>query len=188
MGDIQVHKGIDEYLINSLSETAEKTGAHIDDRTKAYVVFLLRGQLQGRYWPDEPLAPHLARAMQRGIPPSLRKERFRMVGDVSLIFCGLWWMREDCRPHRASNIDFYLSIGPMAYRQVDDGAPFCELSRQFGLLADLLARMGLTGSGSSANEIVRLFRIWEQTHNMHAARILADHCVFVSSTRSSTPS
>jgi len=187
MGAIQVCAGMDEYLARALDETVERTGTPISTDAKAYVVFLLRSQLNGRHWPDEPLSPQLAAALQRHIRPSERRARFRTVGDTSLIFCGLWWMREEARPLRVSNLDFYLDIGPRAYRQLDD-RPFTELSQQFGALVDILARLHLTGSADSAEDIVRLFRIWQRTRSAHAARILADRGVFVTMTRTATPS
>ena len=187
MGAIQVCTGIDEYLARALDETVERTGTGISTDTKAYVVFLLRSQLNSRDWPDEPLSPRVAGAFERGLRPSERRARFRNVGDTSLIYCGLWWMREEGRALRVSNLDFYLDIGPLAYRQLDD-RPFTELSQQFGALVDILARMHLTGSTDSAEDIVRLFRIWERTRSAHAARILADRGVFVSMNHSLTPS
>jgi hypothetical protein len=178
---------MDEYLVSALDETVDRTGARISTDTRAYVMFLLRSQLNGRYWPDEMLSMRIAHAFQGGILPSERRARYREVGDAALILSGLWWMREEDRPRRSSNLDLYLEIGPLAYGQLRK-TPFAELSRQFGALVDVLVRMQMTGASDPAGDIVRLFRIWERTRSTHAARILADRGIFVSMIRSSTPS
>ncbi len=178
---------LDAYLTKSFAVIAERVHLEVSPSARVYVTALLGREVRGAHVPDEPLTYRLRKALDRGIGRAVRRMRFQEVGDASLVYCGLWWMRQE-RPLRPSNLDFYLGLGPMAYRQLDEDPLFAELGTRFGGIVDVLARMELTGDRGSADDVVRLFRLWERTHSIHAARILADRGLIVGIRRSETPS
>ncbi len=186
MEGISVHATLGEYLAQALSESSRTGGVRLDPNVRAYLLLLLNDEARGRHGaPSEALAPQLALAMQRRLPPMQRRLTLQMVGDTSLVHCGLWWMWHE-RPHRSDALDFYLDAGRFAYRQLREDPPFEELWLRFGVIVDVLARMGLTGAAGSMGDTLRLFRIWERTASEHAAKLLLERGVNVFA--KSTPS
>ena len=175
---LTVCTALDGYFAEALDGTLIRIGARLEPEVRTYVVLLLRQESIKQLPPTEPLAPRLAEALGSHLSYHQRREKFRVIGDASLVSCGLWWMWHE-RTRRADALDFYLDAGRFAYRQLDVVPLFGELAGAFGLLVDVLARMELTGSPGSMADVLRLFRIWERTHSDHAARILLERGINV---------
>lgn len=110
----------------------------------------------------------------------------REVGDMALIFSGLWWEHQ-FRPLRPSHAKFHIDLGRMAYRSVG-GVPFDELAANIGGIVDALIQLGTDHSLTTARDVLRLYLLWSDTHSPHAARALAAQGLLVMPFRAQTPS
>ncbi len=128
---------------------------------------------------DEPLAPILLRALERG--PAERVASLRWLGDSALFVAGFF---ADSFARRAVGVDYYAAMGGGAYgvlaeleRRRQMAGPFGELCEKFLAIADLLAEVSERVSLSNNRGLVRLYERWLCTGSRRMARLLAERGV-----------
>jgi hypothetical protein len=126
-----------------------------------------------------PLALQMAAAVDA--PLRERRRKLRDIGDTSLFVSGFWG---DSLADAAVDVDYYVEMGGSAYSELARGGSgwtgdpfgevFAELARGFvrfvGALAVVSQRVALPATNQ---DIVRLYRRWQQTHSPTAAAQLA---------------
>ncbi len=174
----------EQFFSDALGEALEKERVTVSACAHTYVVRLLVRQIDRGYHPDETLSDRFALAMQ-----AKQAERIRIlceVGDRALVVSGLWWEHQ-YRPLRASHAGLHIDLGRMAYRNVG-GVPFDELAQNIGGVVDALIRLGTDHSLRTAQDILRLYMLWQETRSPHAARALSAKGVMVVPVRTQAPS
>jgi hypothetical protein len=143
-----------------------------------YVVQLLTAYA-ARPIETTPLALRMAEAVDA--PLRERRLKLRDIGDTSLYVSGFWG---ESLTDAAVDIDYYVEMGGSAYGELARGGPgwtgdpfgdvFAELARGFvrfvGALSLVSRRVALPATNQ---DIVRLYRRWQQTRSQTAAAQLA---------------
>ena len=185
MALVQIAEHPFEFFLEALARALKAERVQVTPDAHIYVArLLLQTMTDGRH-PSETLGDRVARASEE-INPLQRQAILREVGDMALIFCGLWWEWE-FRPRRPSHAAYHLDLGRWAYRHLD-ADPFLEISEKFRGLVDALIRLGTEHSLATARDVMRLYRLWEETHSPHAAKALAGLGLIVGNSGSKIPS
>src|SRR6185503_18735464 len=113
--------------------------------------------------------------------PRERRQKLRAIGDTSLYVSGFWG---ESLEEAAVDVDYYVEMGGSAYSELARGGHgwtgdpyaevFGELAMNFvrfvGALAVVSRRMALP---ASSQDVVRLYRRWQQNRSATAAARLA---------------
>ncbi len=143
-----------------------------------YIVQLLASYAAHRI-EDKPLALRMLAAAEAPLPE--RRRQLRDIGDTSLYLSGFW------SEHLAGgpvDVDYYIGMGGSAYGELARGGTgwtgdpfsdvFGELAMNFvrfvGALALVSRRMAVPASNQ---DVVRLYRRWQETKSESAAARLA---------------
>jgi hypothetical protein len=143
-----------------------------------YVVQLLAGYAAHTI-ESTPLALRMADAAFAS--PRERRKKLRGIGDTSLYVSGFWG---ESLEEAAVDVDYYVEMGGSAYGELARGGPgwtgdpyavvFGELAENFarfvGALALVSRRMALP---ASAQDVLRLYRRWQNNRSATAAARLA---------------
>jgi len=173
-----------EFFRAALAEAMARERVSVESFTEYYLVRLLVGEVSNGHHPSETLGDVFANAL--GAKPAERQRLLRWVGDRALVFTGLWW-EHGFRPRRVSHARFHIDVGTAAYRTIG-GVPFEEMASKFEGIVDALARLGADTSLLSAQDVVRLYLLWEETRSAYAARILAERGLIPQRQNAGSPS
>ena len=153
------------YLVNLLNQFVSADNLYARDAS---------GQAK-----EEPLAVLIKEALES---PATSHQRlmFRHVGDVSLYTAG--YFRESLH-RKSAPLDYYISMGGQAYRQVAQRegetqlqVMYQELSEKFSAFVEVLSKVGEKTNFLAKNELdlMRLYEIWLKTKSERAAKALQE--------------
>ena len=125
--------------------------------------------------------PTLAFMVQEALDAQTRDEQarvFRNLGDVSLYTAGYF---QDSFERKLVDVDYYISMGRAAYRQVAnrldqsvDRALFEGLSSGFSGLVDILADVSDQTTPKTEKNLLRIYEVWMRTGSDRAAKQLQE--------------
>jgi len=143
-----------------------------------YIVQLLAGYAAHRI-EDTPLALRMLAATEAPLPE--RRRQLRNIGDTSLYLSGFW------NEHLAGgpvDVDYYIGMGGSAYSELARGGvgwtgdPFSDVFGELAVnFARFVAALTLISARmtrpASNQDVVRLYRRWQETKSRSAAARLA---------------
>lgn len=149
--------------------------------TAFYVVHLLAGFLRRPADDDDtPIAVRLAQALEAG--GVRQRVSLRQIGDHSLFISGFF---SDSLRRRLVDVDYYVSIGGMAYtalsrHEADAFSPvFAELATKFVGFVDVLSEVSeRTGCAASNADLLGLYEKWLGTGSARNGQRLLERGVF----------
>jgi hypothetical protein len=155
-------------LVNEAQNAAD---TRLDEDLESYLVFLLmrfvgQPQLTSRVLALEYLEGLLAMGRQR-------RERLRDVGDVCLLYSGLF---PQMATRRRVRISYYVDLGRAAYRELgqklESGRFYVHLAQAFVSLMDVMQAMRALQNRGPALHPLEAFELWEDTGSASARRTL----------------
>lgn len=104
-------------------------------------------------------------------------EKFRTVGDLSLIVAGIWWQS---LLRKSVDVDYYIDLGSDSYQKVSETSSgdlsdlFEELAQNFRNIVNILAETTrcISEANMSNRDILRMYEVWLRTHNKFIAEKL----------------
>lgn len=101
-------------------------------------------------------------------------EKFRTVGDLSLIVSGIWWQS---LLRKLVDVDYYIDLGIHSYQKVSETSPgntsdlFEELATNFRNIVNILIETTrcISEANMSDRDILRMYEVWLKTHNKFIA-------------------
>jgi hypothetical protein len=107
-----------------------------------------------------------------------RSAAFRHLGDVALYVAGFF---QDSLNRKLVDVDYYIDMGKMAYRQVSVHSEeenlrqlYQELAEGFGSFVDVLAEVSERTSHRNEQDLLRTYEIWLRTRSERAAKTLQE--------------
>jgi hypothetical protein len=169
---------IEAFFHDEVDKAFRDEGLPSGTLVEHYIVQLLSAYA-ARPIETTPLALRMAAAVDA--PPRERRRKLRDIGDTSLYVSGFWG---DSLADAAVDLDYYVEMGGSAYSELARGGPgwtgdpygdvFGALARDFtrfvGALALVSRRVAIP---TSNQDIVRLYRRWQETRSRSAAAQLA---------------
>jgi hypothetical protein len=169
---------IEAFFHDEVDKAFRDEGLPAGTLVEHYIVQLLTAYA-ARPIESTPLALRMAAAVDA--PLRERRRKLRDIGDTSLYVSGFWG---DSLTDAAVDIDYYVEMGGSAYGELARGGPgwtgdpfgdvFAELAQGFvrfvGALALVSRRVALPATNQ---DIVRLYRRWQETRSQSAAAQLA---------------
>ncbi|TAL62136.1 MAG: hypothetical protein EPN84_06955 [Legionella sp.] len=125
-----------------VNEAQASTRLVLPENTESYLVFLLMRFTQGPQLIESIIALDFLESVDK--PRHLQKERFRDIGDKSLLFCGLF---PGIAERRNVKLSYFSDMGKAAYLTVGElqdnemAALYFQLSEQFITLQQILQAM-----------------------------------------------
>jgi hypothetical protein len=178
---------LQEFFLESVTQSMRRQGVSADDSTAHYVVSLLTLFSRSEALYDEiesrpalkPLALMLVDAVEAASPGE-RAFALQRLGDVSLFVAGFF---ADSLADKIVDIDYYISMGGGAYRSLSleiertprgsaFGPVFGELSAKFKDFVDVLADIRADARGTAERDVLRLYDLWLRTGSARAERLL----------------
>jgi hypothetical protein len=177
---LQRAKNLMEFFREKVHWVRRRQNIQLTEMTEFYVVNLLSEAIDSRKMiSDEPLALMVGRALSA--PNETERFRiFKQVGDRSLYISGFFG---ESLARRAIDLDYFISMGELAYRFVSSMAEerrrsspelFAELSEKFAPLVDLLSEISESTGITSDTEILRLYERWLQTKSDRLLHLLSE--------------
>jgi len=178
---------VHDYFRDQLCTSLHRQKVDVDESTQAYLINLLGAFMDPRQLfvdtPDglelRPLAFHYADAVNA---PTIERRNLALkkLGDVALFISGLF---AGSLNRKLVDIDYYIAMGGMAYRDLHDllrmrfdapdyGPLFGELAEKFARLVDVLAEVSDASNLGSHHDVLRLYEVWLRTGSEHARRRL----------------
>jgi len=179
-----------EYFKELVDGALEHQGLVANELTSYYVVHLLTGFIErrtGEHPDDEPLGIRLSRALESG--GFEQRATLKQVGDVSLFVSGFF---ADSLRHKLVDVDYYASIGGVAYQalsryETDTFSPvFAELAAKFVAFVDVLSEVSERSSCASNTDLLRLYERWLKTGSRHSGQLLVQRGVVPNASLKST--
>ena len=175
---MDLERSVEAFFRDEVGRALRAEGLSPGLMVEHYVVQLLAGYA-ARTIESTPLALRMADAVDA--PPRERRKKLRGIGDTSLYVSGFW---ADSLADKLVDVDYYIELGGSAYGELARGGPgwtgdpfaevFGELAVNFvrfvGALALVSRRMALP---ASCQDVVRLYRRWQQNGSASAAARLA---------------
>lgn len=170
-----------EYFHEKVRKVRRRQKIELTEMAEFYLVHLLSDTVGTKDWVQgEPVALLYGRALEA--PDA--KEQFRLfkeVGDRSLYVSGFFG---DSLSRRSVDIDYFISMGGLAYNFVSAMAEskhrsnvhpeiFAELSEKFARLVDLLSEISESAGILSDQDVVRLYERWLKTKSNRLLKILS---------------
>ncbi len=177
------------FFHDSLQSAASNQGVEVAEATLWYLTNLLTTfsrseQLFDRTGNGQSLTPLVALYAWAAEAPSEaeRKLALQRLGDVALFISGLF-SGLFVRRRRLVDVDYYIAMGGSAYGYLSEksrgsvreqtlAAIFCQLSREFARLVDVLAEVGENAPGADNHDVLRLHQLWSQTGSVRLERKL----------------
>jgi hypothetical protein len=127
---------------------------------------------------EEPLALMVKEALEEPVPAA-QSARFRHIGDVSLYVGGYF---QDSLNRKLVDVDYYIDMGGVAYRQVAARcseeetlrAVYVELAEKFGSFIEVLAEVSEKTTPRTEKDLLRLYELWVRTRSERAAKALQE--------------
>lgn len=190
-------ESLETFFRGEVDQALRAEGLPAEGPTQPYLVNLLAAYaaqpIEGR-----PLGLQLLQSLQAS--PRERRSRLREIGDTSLFLSGFWG---DSLGGKLIDVDYYISLGGMAYAELAGGdAPereractgvpgrgraeplatgqvFNELATHFPRFVGVLMtiRHRTSARARSDRDIVRLYERWIRTRSGWAARRLVEEGV-----------
>jgi hypothetical protein len=155
---------VTEFFHEEVKEALRGQRVDADPTTEFYIVNLLV-EFTTTPATDDPLGVKLAEAQTQ--LPEARTKCLKLIGDTSLYMSGFF---ADALARKLVDVDYYMSIGGTAYRQlagtqpVNQMAPvYRELAARFAdfvaVLGDIRQRSSFAGGGN----LIKLYEEWRRT-------------------------
>jgi hypothetical protein len=146
--------------------------------TEFYLVHLLNRFVSTNSKLKEPLALMVKGAIEEPLPQA-KQQMFKHIGDISLYTAGYF---QDSLSGKSVDVDYYISMGGIAYRHVcartTDEAHrelYRELAERFAKFVDVLADISSKTAGpKTQTDLLRMYDLWLQTKSERAARALQE--------------
>ncbi|MGI9292179.1 MAG: hypothetical protein ACR2QG_13005 [Gammaproteobacteria bacterium] len=183
---------LQEFFRDSVDAALESNCLSVDNHTSHYVVNLLTlfSRSEELYESTEdglqlrPLAQMFSDAIDAETPEQ-RNTELRRLGDVSLFIAGFF---ADGLNESVVDLDYYIYMGGGAYQSLAlhvqgttrgkaFSSIFAELGHNFQPMVDVLNEVRLSASGSSDEDVLRLYQVWRKTGSERAARKLREQGV-----------
>lgn len=188
MGTAHVHRETAAEYFRSLVESAlDHQKVKAADLTSYYLVNLLCGYVQlgtaSAPLDDEPLALHLAKALESG--GEEQRARLRTLGDVSLFVSGFF---SDSLRRRVVDVDYYVSMGEYAYASLSRferdtfAGTFGELADRFPSFVDVLNEVSEQSGLTSSQDLLRMYERWLRTGSRRSGQQLAERGIVPNAT------
>lgn len=178
---------VQEYFRDQLCTSLHRQKVAVEESTQAYLINLLGAFTDPRQLfvdtPDGPDLRPLAFLYADVVnAPTLERRNLALkkLGDVALFISGLF---AGSLNRSLVDIDYYIAMGGMAYRDLHDllkmrfdapdyGPLFAELAVKFRVLVDVLAEVSEASHLGSQVDVLRLYEVWLRTGSDHARRRL----------------
>jgi hypothetical protein len=180
-------KNLQEFFLESVTQSMRRQGLEAGDCTSHYVVSLLTlfSRSEALYEDVDsrpglkPLALMLVDAVEAASPGE-RAFALQRLGDVSLFVAGFF---AESLADKIVDVDYYISMGGSAYQSLSReiertprgsvfGPVFGELSHKFKEFVDVLADIRAQAQGHPESDVLRLYEIWLRTRSQRAERLL----------------
>jgi hypothetical protein len=175
---MELESNVEVFFRDEVDRAFKKEGLSPGTMVEHYVVQLLAAYA-ARPIDSAPLALRMAAAVEA--PPRERRRRLRDIGDTSLYVSGFW---SESLEQTAVDVDYYVEMGGSAYGELARGGAawngdpyadvFGELAMNFARFVAALALVSRrTVVPASNQDILRLYRRWQETRSAAAAARLA---------------
>ena len=175
---MDVARTVEGFFHDEVDRAFRDEGLRSGTLVEHYIVQLLAAYA-GQRIEDTPIALRMMKANEA--PPPQRRRELRQIGDTSLYVSGFW------SEHLASgpvDVDYYIGMGGSAYGELARGGPgwtgdpfspvFEELAMNFVRFVSALALVSRRMAFPASNQdVVRLYRRWQETKSQTAAARLA---------------
>ena len=175
---MDVARNVEGFFHDELDRAFREKGLQPGTLVEHYIVQLLAGYA-AQPIEDTPIALRMLAATEAPLPQ--RRRKLREIGDTSLYVSGFW------NEHLASgpvDVEYYIGMGGSAYGELARGGagwtgdPFSsvfeELAVNFVRFVSALALVSRRMAFPASNQdVVRLYRRWQETKSASAAARLA---------------
>jgi hypothetical protein len=161
--DVTPHASVDEFFHDVVQDALEAVRLPVGEPTEWYLVGLL-GEFTRARITDQPLGLQLAEAPA---DPGERVRRLKQVGDTSLYVSGFF---AESLGRKLVDVDYYVSIGTSAYRQLAQRLGgsltevYGELAARFPAFVEVLAEVRRRVDFAGA-DITKLYEQWLRTRD-----------------------
>jgi hypothetical protein len=161
-----------------VNEAEDLFGCKLDSDLESYLVFLLQRYSNKPELVTSILAADYLQSLQLG--GQLRIEKLQVVGDVCLLFSGLF-------PERASKrhvtVSYFVELGQRAYNYLSllqqqrllTSRLYTSLQEHFVNLMDLLFSLRELGGEKQLLTLMQAEDLWRNTGSQYALKILCNH-------------
>jgi hypothetical protein len=161
-----------------VNEAEDLFGCKLDSDLESYLVFLLQRYSDKPELVTSILAADYLQSLQ--LHGQLRIEKLQIVGDVCLLFSGLF-------PGRASKrhvtVSYFVELGQRAYNYLSllqqqrllTSRLYASLQKHFVKLMDLLFSLRELGGEKQSLTLMQAEDLWRNTGSQYALKILRKH-------------
>lgn len=168
---IQICRKWDGFFKEALDEATNRQNSRLSQEAAFYLLGILIGNLKiDSSVENKSLAEKYNEALIGQFHGSDQADKFRVIGDYSLIMAGVWWQS---LLRKLVDVDYYINIGSRSYQKAGESGPrnlsdlFEELSENFNKLANILteATQCIASAKMSNSDILRMYEVWLRTQN-----------------------
>ncbi len=156
-----------------VSEAEQDYGCQLDETMQSYLVFTLMRFAKDQQLNSQALA--IDYLTSHKLPPSLRNEQLRSIGDQCLLVSGLFPQTAE---KRQVSVDYYVNVGRSAYHHISTVTQqgiaelYQQLAESFILLMDLLQT--IRQYSSPALQSIAAMELWHKTGSQAAFRQISE--------------
>lgn len=170
---VEICKRCDLFFKESLDNAIASQHLYISQEATFYLMgILILGVKKDPHSETESLAEKYLLAQY-----TEETEKFRIVGDLSLIVAGIWWQS---LLRKLVDVDYYIDLGSHSYQKVSEISSgdtfdlFEELAQNFRNIVNVLteATRCISEANMSNGNILRMYEVWLRTHNKFIAEKL----------------
>jgi hypothetical protein len=176
-------QNLEEFFHDQVCQIVDENQHEITDEAKIYMIHLLtsfssvenyfekdsRGDLK-----DKPLAIRWLESLLK--TPSKSYHSLKKIGDISLYTAGFF---SESVVRKLINLDYYFTMGHMAYQRLSNisnkkglSKLFDELGEKFPVMVDIISNVAYQTRSHSDQNILALFEKWQMTKSKHLQKIL----------------
>ena len=170
---IEICKKCDLFFKESLDNAMASQRLYISQEAVFYLMgILVLGMKKDPHSETESLAEKYLFAQY-----TEETEKFRAIGDLSLIVAGIWWQS---LLRKLVDVDYYINLGGHSYQKVSETGSgnlsdlFEELAQNFKNIVNILTETTRCISEANMNDrdILRMYEVWLRTNNKFIAEKL----------------
>lgn len=163
---IEIYKKCDLFFKESLDDAMASQRLHISQEAAFYLMgILVLGMKKDPHGETESLAEQYLLAQH-----TEETEKFRAIGDLSLIVAGIWWQN---LLRKLVDVDYYVDLGSHSYQKVSETSSgdladlFEELAQNFKSIVNILTETTrcISEANMSDSDILRMYEVWLRTQN-----------------------
>ncbi len=186
---MELVKNFDAFFVDEIEAAEEKLKKHLSAHSKLYLLHLLKHLSESEDFfysdliQDKPLSIFLLEALQKNIFEKIRD--LRVVGDISLIFSGLY---PEHLTRRMVDIDYFIDLGKKSYHMLSDTYSnyrtqkelfvlYSQLVAEFLYLTEILTEISGDMHFMDESNLARAYSRWHKTRVSRYLEILNENKV-----------